>query len=68
MRPDQRVRRGLARTFQINTLFPRLTPLEAVTNAICERDRDRLGVLERRFFGLTRRRGEIDEAYCCCSA
>ena len=31
MRPDQRVRRGLARTFQINTLFPQLTPLEAVT-------------------------------------
>jgi branched-chain amino acid transport system ATP-binding protein len=63
MRPDQRVRRGLARTFQINTLFPQLTPLEAVTNAICERDRDQLGVLQRRFFGLTRRRAEIDEAY-----
>jgi ABC-type branched-subunit amino acid transport system ATPase component len=34
-----RVRHGLARTFQINTLFPDLTPIEAVTLAICERDR-----------------------------
>ena len=34
-----RVRRGLTRTFQINTLFPDLTPLEAVTLAICERER-----------------------------
>src|SRR5262245_34341020 len=34
-----RVRLGLARTFQINTLFPDLTPLEAVTLAICERKR-----------------------------
>ena len=33
-----RVRRGLTRTFQINTLFPDLTPLEAVTLAICERE------------------------------
>jgi branched-chain amino acid transport system ATP-binding protein len=63
LRPDQRVRRGLARTFQINTLFPQLTPLEAVSNAICERERDRLGVLQRRLFGLTRRREQIDEAY-----
>ena len=63
LRQDQRVRRGLARTFQINTLFPQLTPLEAVANAICERERDRLSVLERRLFGLTRRREQIDEAY-----
>jgi ABC-type branched-subunit amino acid transport system ATPase component len=34
-----RVRHGLTRTFQINTLFPELTPIEAVTLAICERDR-----------------------------
>lgn len=33
-----RVRAGLTRTFQINTLFPDLTPIEAVTLAICERD------------------------------
>jgi branched-chain amino acid transport system ATP-binding protein len=35
--PHLRVKRGLARTFQINTLFPNLTPLEAVTLAVCER-------------------------------
>jgi branched-chain amino acid transport system ATP-binding protein len=35
--PQARVHRGLARTFQINTLFPRLSALEAVTLAICER-------------------------------
>jgi ABC-type branched-subunit amino acid transport system ATPase component len=34
----ERVRRGLTRTFQINTLFPALTPLEAVTLAVCERE------------------------------
>ena len=37
--PQARVHRGLARTFQINTLFPRLSALEAVTLAICERKR-----------------------------
>jgi len=35
---DKRARLGLARTFQINTLFPRLTPLLSVVMAICERD------------------------------
>ena len=38
LRPEQRVKRGLARTFQINALFPRLSALEAVTLAICERE------------------------------
>jgi branched-chain amino acid transport system ATP-binding protein len=33
----QRVRRGLVRTFQINTLFPGLTVAESVVLAICER-------------------------------
>jgi branched-chain amino acid transport system ATP-binding protein len=37
MRPDQRVRRGLARTFQINQLFPEMTPLEALALAVSER-------------------------------
>ncbi len=37
--PAQRVRRGLSRTFQINTLFPDLTPIEAVTLAVLERER-----------------------------
>jgi branched-chain amino acid transport system ATP-binding protein len=35
--PALRVKRGLVRTFQINTLFPHLNALEAVTLAICER-------------------------------
>jgi ABC-type branched-subunit amino acid transport system ATPase component len=32
-----RVRRGLARTFQINQLFPGMTVLESVAMAVCER-------------------------------
>ena len=36
--PHARVRKGLARTFQINTLFPQLTALESVTLAVLERD------------------------------
>jgi branched-chain amino acid transport system ATP-binding protein len=39
LKPDARVRQGLARTFQINTLFPNLTALESVTLAVLERDR-----------------------------
>ena len=35
---DQRARLGLVRTFQINTLFPSLTPLLSVVLAISERD------------------------------
>jgi ABC-type branched-subunit amino acid transport system ATPase component len=61
--PNQRVSRGLSRTFQINTLFPRLTPLEAVTNAILVRERLRLNVFKRRVFGVSRRNTQIDEAY-----
>jgi branched-chain amino acid transport system ATP-binding protein len=38
-KPHARVRAGLARTFQINTLFPRLTPLESVALAVLERER-----------------------------
>ena len=37
-KPHARVRAGLARTFQINTLFPRLTPLESVAIAVLERE------------------------------
>src|SRR5207247_455639 len=37
VKPDARVKRGLARTFQINALFPHLNALEAVTLAVCER-------------------------------
>jgi len=38
LKPHQRVRQGLARTFQINTLFPQLTALESVTLAVLERE------------------------------
>ena len=33
-----RVKRGMTRTFQINTLFPGLTVFESVVLAICERE------------------------------
>ncbi len=33
----ERVRRGMTRTYQVTTLFPRLTVLEAVVLAVCER-------------------------------
>jgi branched-chain amino acid transport system ATP-binding protein len=56
---DMRVKRGLARTFQINTLFPHLTPLEAVTIAVCERR----GIGGQPFRDLKRCTAEIDEAY-----
>ena len=38
LQPYQRVKRGLVRTFQINTLFPHLSALESVTLAVLERD------------------------------
>jgi branched-chain amino acid transport system ATP-binding protein len=37
LQPDARVRRGLARTFQINQLFSGLTPLETIGLAVSER-------------------------------
>jgi branched-chain amino acid transport system ATP-binding protein len=58
LRPHQRVRRGLARTFQINTLFPQLTALEAVTLAVLERD----GHAHNWWRGLPRFSASIDEA------
>ena len=57
--PEDRVRRGLVRTFQINSLFPHLNPLEAVTLAICERER-----ISRTWWRNTADyRAAIDEAY-----
>jgi branched-chain amino acid transport system ATP-binding protein len=57
--PEERVRRGLVRTFQINSLFPHLTALESVTLAVCERRR-----AARNFWRkLTAYPHEIDEAY-----
>jgi branched-chain amino acid transport system ATP-binding protein len=42
-----RVKRGMTRTFQINTLFPGLTVLESVVLACCERAwRDRGGAAD----------------------
>jgi branched-chain amino acid transport system ATP-binding protein len=57
--PEQRVRRGLVRTHQINSLFPYLTALESVTLAVCERRR----VARTWWRRLTAYREEIDEAY-----
>jgi len=37
LEPQARVKRGLARTFQINSLFPDLNAIEAITIAVCER-------------------------------
>jgi ABC-type branched-subunit amino acid transport system ATPase component len=57
--PQQRVHKGLARTFQINTLFPRLSALEAVTLAVCERKR----IATQFWRNLAGYKDEIDEAY-----
>ncbi len=57
--PYERVRLGLTRTYQINSLFPHLTALEAVTLAVCERRR----VAQTWWRQLTAYRHEIDEAY-----
>ncbi|CAG0961704.1 Lipopolysaccharide export system ATP-binding protein LptB [Burkholderiales bacterium] len=55
----QRVKRGMTRTFQINTLFAGLTVLESVVLAVCER-RGRAGVWHRT---VARQRDEAGEAY-----
>jgi branched-chain amino acid transport system ATP-binding protein len=57
--PAQRVKRGLARTFQVNSLFPRLSALESVTLAVCERR----GVGATWWRGLGSCRDEVDEAH-----
>ena len=57
--PEQRVSRGLVRTFQINSLFPHLNPLEAVTLAVCEREK-----ISRVWWRTTAGyRAAVDEAY-----
>jgi branched-chain amino acid transport system ATP-binding protein len=58
-KPDARVRHGLARTFQINTLFPQLSALEAVTLAVCERR----GVAGRWWKPLPSHADAVEEAY-----
>jgi branched-chain amino acid transport system ATP-binding protein len=57
--PEQRVRRGLVRTFQINSLFPHLSPLEAVTLAVCERE----GIARTWWRSLLSYGSQVDEAY-----
>jgi branched-chain amino acid transport system ATP-binding protein len=59
LRPDARVKRGLARTFQINTLFAHLTALESVSLSILERD----GHAHNWWRSLPRFGGAIDEAF-----
>jgi len=59
LRPDARVKKGLARTFQINTLFPQLSALETVTLAVLERE----GHAHNWWRGLPRFGAAIDEAH-----
>jgi len=54
----QRVKRGMSRTFQINTLFPGLTVLESVMLAVCERR----GVAGRWMSTVAKQREAVDEA------
>jgi branched-chain amino acid transport system ATP-binding protein len=58
LRQHVRVKKGLTRTFQINTLFPGLTVLESVVLAILERK----GLAARWMRPVAGRRAEIDEA------
>jgi branched-chain amino acid transport system ATP-binding protein len=59
LEPQQRVRRGLARTFQINTLFAGLNPLEAVTLAVAERR----GIADKFWQNIAVYKEAIEEAY-----
>ena len=55
-----RVKRGITRTFQINTLFPGLTVMESVTLAICER-REKGALWHRTVSHQTAEIAEADE-------
>jgi branched-chain amino acid transport system ATP-binding protein len=59
LEPHSRAKRGMGRTFQINTLFPQLTPLESVAMAICERT----GISGNFLASLARQEETIGEAY-----
>ena len=56
---SERVKRGLARTFQVTALFRRLTALENVTLGIAERE----GVADDLFWPSRRHQRIIEEAY-----
>ena len=59
LEPQDRVRRGLARTYQINTLFPGLNALEAVTLAVAERR----GIAGQFWKNVAEHKEAIEEAY-----
>ena len=59
LEPQERVKRGLARTFQINTLFAGLNPLEAVTLAVAERR----GIANQFWRNVADHKDAIEEAY-----
>ena len=59
LEPQERVRRGLARTFQINTLFAGLNPLEAVTLVVAERR----GFAGKFWQNIAVNKDAIEEAY-----
>ena len=59
LRPDARVKKGLARTFQINTLVPQLSAIEAVALAVLERE----GAAHNWWRGLPRFTASIGEAH-----
>ena len=56
---SERIKRGLARTFQVTALFRRLTALENVTLGIAERE----GVADDLFWPSGRHKRVIEEAY-----
>jgi len=59
LEPQQRVRRGLVRTFQINTLFAGLNALEAVTLVVAERR----GIAGEFWCNIAVHREAIEEAH-----
>jgi branched-chain amino acid transport system ATP-binding protein len=64
LRPDARVKKGLARTFQINTLFTQLSAIESVALAVLERE----GAAHNWWRGLPRFSDVIDEAHAILSS
>ena len=61
--PQQRVKAGLVRSFQINTLFASLSPLESVLLALCQRD----GVARPSLRAVKRLAPQIDESQALLS-
>lgn len=59
----ERVRKGLTRTFQINRLFPELTPLESVALAVCERE----GISANFWRRLSAHQDALDESFAILS-